>query len=820
MNINNIKSAPCLLALKRRGFTVLSGKIAQKLFNLSWLGLSLMLLMSCNQSYDASKQQRMQRAANPKKDQPIVIGIPWTNTPDDDFIKGVKLAVEEINHEGGVLNGVPLAIIINDSESAYYDTDLSQGARQNVILNIANAYAANLDLIAVIGHSSSETAMIASVIYQNRGVLFLAPNAEDVKLTGHNFDYTFRTTLNNEIMGTQLAEFAGQKGYKRIGMLYARTNSTEEFIDAFTTRAVEKYATDIVYRRSFFESDVDIISLAAELKSIQKLDAICIAASGKKAAEIYRQLRDMGIKQPIIGNTALDSTEMLNLLKQWEYSKKAKESSIPTLYDSSIPRAKQFENQFKQKYGQETTYLAALGYDSVNLLAHGIQYAKSRVPLEIATTLRYMDACKGVTGKFQFKLNGDLQSKPVSFYHIDKQDYIFEQVNNGEVIDPPNMEICNEVDRDHDGIPTSSDVCPDTTAAEIAKGVNLDGAERGCPIDGDNDEIANYKDDCPTDTVEAISKGIDAKGCPVDYDKDAIPDYKDDDIDGDNVANTIDTCPKSTFDELKFGANPTGKQAGCPVDSDSDLVLDYLDSCRTNTADEISQGVDAKGCPVDKDTDGVLDYMDKCLKSSTDFLLDEQGCEVVVSTTTLKSASLLFAPRQSKLTKAGEKYLDGLLVTHSNLQVLKKIEIIGYAAIRDIPLYQSRLQSIASYLQQKDMPVEKIEASVKESEAKKNNAVEVIFSEVKLSSDEAEIPSEPEADKVDISAKPEADKVDISAKPEAGKVDISAKPEADKVVTPAKRKTGKVDTPTKPKSKTVKPQTQPKSSTPSTRPTH
>ncbi len=773
-------------------------KIVPKLFNIFWLVFSLILLIGCNQSYEASKQQRMQRAANPKKDQPIVIGVPWTNTPDDDFIKGVKLAVKEINQEGGVLNGTQLEIIINDSESAFYNTNLSEGARQNVILDIANSYAANPDLIAVIGHSSSETAIIASVIYQNRGVLFLAPNAEDVKLTGHNFDNTFRTTLNNEIMGTQLAEFTGQKGYKRVAVLYARSDSNEEFINAFTTRAVEKYATDIVFRRSFFESNVEIISLAAELKSIQKVDAICIVASGKKATEIYQQLRNVGIKQPVIGNTALDSTEMLNLLKQWEYSKKAKKSNIPTLYDSTIPRAKQFEAQFKKEYGQQTTYLAALGYDTISLLAHGIQYAKSRVPLEIATTLRYMDACKGVTGKFQFNLNGDLQSKPVSFYHTDKQDYVFEQVTNGEVIDPPNMEICNDVDRDHDGIPTSSDVCPDTTEAEIAKGVNLDGAERGCPIDGDNDEIPNYKDDCPTDTVDAISKGIDAKGCPVDYDKDGIPDYRDDDVDGDKVANAIDTCPKSTFEELKFGANLTGKKAGCPVDSDGDSVLDYLDSCRTNTKEEISQGIDAKGCPVDNDADGVLDYLDKCLKSSADFLLDEQGCEVVFPTTTQKSASLLFTARQSKLTKAGEKYLDSLFEAHSNLQVLKKIEIIGYAAIRDTPLYQSRLQSIASYFQQKNIPVEKIETSVKESVAKKNNTVEFIFSEVKFSSDEAENSSEPES----------------------GKVEISAKPEVVKVETPAKSESGKVDNPAKPKSRAIKPQAKHNSTKPSTQPTH
>ncbi len=59
------------------------------------------------------------------------------------------------------------------------------------------------------------------------------------------------------------------------------------------------------------------------------------------------------------------------------------------------------------------------------------------------------------------------------------------------------------VDSDNDGVPDSSDRCPQTPA-----GVNVDSV--GCPLDSDNDGVPNYKDQCPDTSAGAK---VDAKGC-------------------------------------------------------------------------------------------------------------------------------------------------------------------------------------------------------------------------------------------------------------------------------------------------------------------
>lgn len=483
----------------------------------NYLILCLILLVGCmDQSYEEAKNQRTEIAINSKEGDPIIVGIPWRDANSDLFIKGVKLAVKEINQKGGILNS-PLQILINDSESAFRDEGLSVDDRQDVILDIANSFADNPNLIAVIGHSYSDIAQLASVVYQNNGILFLAPMARYSKLTGHNFDYIFRTIPTNIETGSQLADYAAQLGYKNIAIIHGRDDSATELAEAFDAFSVNRYATNIVYHHSFFDETINIISLVIDLKNIQKLDAIFVAASSKISADIYQQSRDMGIKLPFIGGETLDSDLFLNQIKQWENAKGIQKSSIPTLFNASVPSNQKFITAFKQEYGtnMQPKFLAALGYDTVNLLAHAIQLAQSRIPIEIAVTLRYMEACKGVAGAYQFKSNGDLKHKPLYFKHLSKDHYVYNQIKNVIETNEANMDTCNEIDRDHDTIPNNMDACPNTAQEEIAKGIMLEGSRKGCPVDNDDDGIADYDDNCLDNTDAEIVLGVDAQGCPV-----------------------------------------------------------------------------------------------------------------------------------------------------------------------------------------------------------------------------------------------------------------------------------------------------------------
>ncbi|MFZ4057941.1 MAG: OmpA family protein [Ferruginibacter sp.] len=114
------------------------------------------------------------------------------------------------------------------------------------------------------------------------------------------------------------------------------------------------------------------------------------------------------------------------------------------------------------------------------------------------------------------------------------------------------------VDKDKDGVPDESDLCPDVAGIASLK---------GCP-DKDGDGIADKDDKCPD--VKGLGK---YNGCPIpDKDKDGINDEEDQcpdqagvvrfrgcpvpDADGDGVNDEEDKCPKEKGPSSNFG---------CPV---------------------------------------------------------------------------------------------------------------------------------------------------------------------------------------------------------------------------------------------------------------
>jgi len=121
-------------------------------------------------------------------------------------------------------------------------------------------------------------------------------------------------------------------------------------------------------------------------------------------------------------------------------------------------------------------------------------------------------------------------------------------------------------DKDMDGFPDSTDLCPD-----------IKGTINGCP-DRDGDKIPDIQDNCP-DQPGTI------QGCP--------------DSDNDGIINLQDSCP-TTPGILRYN--------GCPVpDRDSDGVADDEDACP-----DIKGLPSLKGCPeIKQEVKAKVDFTAK-----------------------------------------------------------------------------------------------------------------------------------------------------------------------------------------------------------------
>ncbi|MEC7168549.1 MAG: thrombospondin type 3 repeat-containing protein [Candidatus Thermoplasmatota archaeon] len=169
------------------------------------------------------------------------------------------------------------------------------------------------------------------------------------------------------------------------------------------------------------------------------------------------------------------------------------------------------------------------------------------------------------------------------------------------IFDPANL-----IDTDADGVPDSSDNCPNISNPVQA---NTDGDQQGdaCDGDDDNDGLSdNFPDNCPRNGEFNWTSARDFND-PVnstDWDNDGCKDDTSEDLDDDNdgIVDVDDTCPLTAYTPPR----PTWV-------SDSTTDVDG-DGCRDSDED------------IDDDNDGFEDAADDCPTVVGTSTLGTQGC--------------------------------------------------------------------------------------------------------------------------------------------------------------------------------------------------
>ena len=315
------------------------------------------------------------------------------------YVKGIRLAVEEINSSQEKLLGRDISLDI-----------VNEGRNFEESKPLIRRIASDPEVTAVLGHRKSSIAIPASVIYEKSQVVFLSSFATSKMLTGHNFQYVFRMTPNNEVMAKQLASVAHLLNYQDVVILYARNDDNRELAFVFEEASVDKNI-NLVKRASFFDGEQNFRPIISQFNN-EPFDAVFIASGAESAARLTKQLREMGIEQPILGN------ESLNSLRYSQISGKAGNKTIlPSLYheDQNNPLKLAFKKKYQAKYQEVPDHNAAQGYDSMKLMAAAISRAGATTPSLISSTLHFMPAWVGVTGIHAFDTSGEMQGKKYYF---------------------------------------------------------------------------------------------------------------------------------------------------------------------------------------------------------------------------------------------------------------------------------------------------------------------------------------------------------------------------------------------------------------------
>lgn len=361
-------------------------------------------IYSYRSTYHYSLTKRAEIAAQLNKD--IHVAIVWDLKNESSFVDGVTLAINEINKQGILLKSanktVNAQIVLHQ-----FDDSTKRNARKSRL-----TIAADHKIVAVLGHSSSASAIPASITYEYNGVLFISVVATDSMLTEHGFKYTFSIIPSEDLFVDTIIQFTKKKNWNNLVFLHARNQYGLDLYDRFAARL--EAPLQIVEAKSFFIEHRDYKNIIYEVMK-KDFDAVVLAAVDRNAAIMIKELRKMGVNTPILGGDGLDN------FKIWDWSG---QTSNQTYVASVFAGQDSFRQKFKQFYGMEADYYAYQGYEAAHVLADAIRKTGTSEPIRVASTLKY-NYVPGY-GNYEFDIKGLVSNKMI--YIKQMQDGKFVQI--------------------------------------------------------------------------------------------------------------------------------------------------------------------------------------------------------------------------------------------------------------------------------------------------------------------------------------------------------------------------------------------------------
>lgn len=306
--------------------------------------------------------------------------------------RGIEVAVEKINSEGGLLER-HITIDFQDDRNDKKEA-----------VGIVTKFA-SIDSVPVIFGSAGSTVSLAIVPIANRNkVILISPISSSTKLSTEGGPYFFRTCPADDLQAEILASWVNEAGTKNVAIIYTNNSwgkpLAEGFEDKFT-RAGGK----VLLSEGVEENSTDFRTIIAKLKELKNLDAVVSPTYPKEGGVFVRQIKEMGLKVPLFGGDNWGSPEFLTI---------AKDAAEGVFYtapsESTSPIYEDFANRYRQKYGEEPDVFSAYACDAAAAVFEAVKKCKSTDSEKIREALLDVSFV-GVSGKIAFKPNGDLKSE-------------------------------------------------------------------------------------------------------------------------------------------------------------------------------------------------------------------------------------------------------------------------------------------------------------------------------------------------------------------------------------------------------------------------
>ena len=300
--------------------------------------------------------------------------------------EGAEMAVEEVNAAGGLLGGRRIRLLVEDDQS-----------RPEEASNAVTKLITQDKVVAVIGEVASRRTLAAAPVAQKFQVPMITPASTNERVTEVG-DYIFRVCFIDPFQGEVIAKFAfTDLKARRAAILKDIQQDYSVGLSDAVTKTFIALGGEVVDTVSYSSGDSDFKAALTKIRGL-KPDALFVPGYYNEVAIIARQARELGMTMPILGGDGWVGDALAN----------GREALANTFIsdhyhgDNPAPVVQNFVKGYHAKFGRPPDSIAALGYDSIKVLADALARAGSTQGPQVRDALATGDVT-GVTG--QLKMN-------------------------------------------------------------------------------------------------------------------------------------------------------------------------------------------------------------------------------------------------------------------------------------------------------------------------------------------------------------------------------------------------------------------------------
>ena len=283
---------------------------------------------------------------------------------DEPIMRGVELAIDEFNDNGGVLG----------EEVKFVNLD---GKSDPVTVGNNGEQLVDMGANAIITPADFDFGGPAARAAQSAGIVGISPGASSPLFGSETLgDKQFTIAMWNTTMGAAAAEHAYEEGYENA---YVVTDTFIDYTKSLSEYFIETWehlGGEVVAEDTYTQGDQNFSAQLQRLQAVaDDVDVIFVSSYMPDLGLIIRDIRAAGIDTPIYGGDSYDDPELWSVLGA-DYGNDVTYSTHAFLSEEANPLVPDFMQLYEDTHGEEPdTALVAIGYDTARAVLLGMEEA-------------------------------------------------------------------------------------------------------------------------------------------------------------------------------------------------------------------------------------------------------------------------------------------------------------------------------------------------------------------------------------------------------------------------------------------------------------